>query len=72
MNANQIINMILRQVMRRFVNKGIDAGVNMAVRRRGAGSDQDPEAARRQTAQGRETARRAKQAMRIGRRIGRF
>ncbi len=71
MNANQIINMVIRQIMRRFINKGIDAGLNAATRRRGAAPD-DPDAARRQQTQGRETARRAKQAMRMGRRIGRF
>lgn len=71
MNMNQIVNMILRQVMRRFINKGINAGVDMATRRRGD-AGQDPQAARRQKTQGQETAKRAKQAMRAGRRIGRF
>lgn len=71
MNVNQIVNMILRQVMRRFINKGINAGVDMATRGR-KGNDQDPKAARQQSAQGRDTAKRAKQAMRVGRRIGRF
>ncbi|MDJ0629232.1 MAG: hypothetical protein QNJ44_13320 [Rhodobacter sp.] len=62
--------MIVRLVLRRAINSGINAGVDMATRRNR--QTQDPEAGREQQAQGRETARRAKQAMRMGRRIGRL
>ncbi|MCG6904161.1 MAG: hypothetical protein LJE68_15915 [Rhodobacter sp.] len=71
MNANQIINMVIRQIMRRFISKGIDAGINMASRKRPKAGD-DPETVARLGAEGRDNAKRAKQAMRVGRRVGRF
>ena len=76
MNANGLINMVIRIVMRQVIGRGINAGIDMATRRRSeGGAPGQGEAApqdRRQAAEGRETARRAKQAMRVTRRIGRF
>ena len=71
MNANQIINMVMRLFLRKAINKGIDAGFGMAARRKGQG-ESDPEAARMQEQAGRDNAKRAKQAMRVTRRMGRF
>ena len=71
MNMNQVVNMITRLVLRRAIKTGIDAGVNLAAKRRG-GDPQNPEAAKHQGAQGKQTAKRARQAMRLSRRIGRF
>ncbi|MEM6407451.1 MAG: hypothetical protein AAF700_03435 [Pseudomonadota bacterium] len=64
---NQIINMILRQVMRRLINAGINKGVDAMAKRRGGGEELTPE--QKQVAQ--EHQKRAKQAMRMTRRIGR-
>ncbi len=72
MNANQIVNMVMRLFVRKALSRGIDAGFDMMSKRRGAADPQDPDAARRQQAAGRENAKRAKDMMRLGRRIGRF
>ena len=71
MNANQIINMVMRLFLRKFLSKGIDKGFDMAARRNKA-PETDPEASRLQKQQGQENAKRAKQAMRVGRRIGKM
>lgn len=63
---NQIINMVIRMVMRRLVNLGIDKGVDAMAKRKG-GHDLTPEQQRAAN----ENKKRAKQAMRVGRRIGR-
>ncbi|WP_281858534.1 hypothetical protein [Litoreibacter halocynthiae] len=65
---NQIINMVIRMVMRRLVNMGINKGIDVAAKRGKAGKDLTPE--QRQAA-GQQT-KRAKQAVRMSRRIGRF
>ena len=72
MNANQLINMVMRLFLRKFITKGIDKGFDMASRRRGSGDPADAEADGRQKAQGQDMAKRARQAMRVGRRVGRF
>jgi len=65
MNANQLINMVINMVMRRLVGRGVNAGINMASRKMGKNGDAaGPDSA--------ETTKRAKQAMRVGRRIGKF
>ncbi|MBK5932795.1 hypothetical protein C8N32_102163 [Rhodovulum imhoffii] len=72
MNANQLLNMVTRLLMRRVVGKGVDAGINAASRavsKRG-GTGQEPQGA--PNPQVGETAKRAKQAMRVTRRMGRF
>ena len=71
MNVNQIINMVMRLFLRKFISKGIDKGFDMAATRK-KGPVPDPEAERLQKQQGSESAKRAKQAMRVGRRIGRM
>ena len=71
MNVNQIINMVIRMFMRKAINKGIDAGAGMVARRRGT-DENDPEAARAQDASARNTAKQAKRAMRLGRRMTRL
>lgn len=71
MNANQIINMIFRMFLRRGINQGINrmAGGGAAGGR--SHKDMTPEE-RAQAKAGRENAKRAQQALRVGRRIGRF
>ncbi|MDF0601367.1 hypothetical protein P1J78_11545 [Psychromarinibacter sp. C21-152] len=71
MNANQIVNMVMRLFFRKVLSRGIDAGMDRMSRSR-KGAPEDPDAAREQSKAGRDTARRAKKAMRVGRRIGRF
>ncbi|MEX5729383.1 hypothetical protein Ga0609869_002736 [Rhodovulum iodosum] len=69
MNANRMINMAVRIVMRKLMNKGINAGVDLAARR-GQGNDDPADPQKRAAAQ--QTAKRARQAMRVTRRMGRF
>lgn len=69
MNANQIINMVVRMVMRRVLRSGVDAGINAVGNRMNKGktdaeTGQSPNVA--------DTSKRAKQTMRMGRKIGRF
>ncbi len=64
---NQMMNMVIRMVMRRLVNLGITKGVDAWAKRQGR-DDATPE----QKAQTAENKKRAKQAIRMTRRIGRF
>ncbi len=64
---NQIINIIIRQVVRRLVMFGITKGVDMAAKRRAGTTELTPEQKRKAG----ETSKRARQAMRITRRMGR-
>jgi hypothetical protein len=62
MNVNQIITMVMRMVMRRLLRGGVNAvGKKMS---RGGGAAPGPD--------GRKTVQRGRQAMKLGRRIGRF
>ncbi len=72
MNVNQIINLVMRLFLRKAISKGIDKGFDMAARRRKPGQPRDSEAERLEKQNGQESAKRAKQAMRVGRRIGRM
>ncbi|GHE00633.1 hypothetical protein U879_13015 [Defluviimonas sp. 20V17] len=73
MNPNQLVNMIVRMVMRRLINTGVNKGIDLASRRRGASGRPDGgTSGPGQGADGRETSRRARQALRLMRRFGRF
>lgn len=61
MNVNQMITMVIRMVMRRVLSKGINAGMDKV----SGGKD-------RSGPDGRKTAQRTRQAMKLGRRMGRF
>jgi hypothetical protein len=65
---NQIINLVTRMVMRRLVNMGINKGIDVAAKRGQGGEELTPE--QRQAAG--KQSKRAKQAVRMSRRIGRF
>ena len=67
MNANQLINMVMRLFLRKVISKGLDAGMDYATRKRQP-ADASPDAERRNQQQARDTSKRAKQAMRAGRR----
>lgn len=71
MNANQILNMILRMFFRKAVNRGMTEGFRR-MSKSGKGAGKNPEAAARNQKQGRDAARRARQGLRVIRRIGRF
>lgn len=62
---DRIINMIIRQVVSQLVNRGMHAGINKLTQGR---ADATP----KQQAQARHTGDRAKQAIRLIRRFGRF
>ena len=70
MDFGRILNMILNRFFRRAVNTGITKGVDYAARRGNPASQTTP-ADHKQAAQGRELAKRARQAARITRRLGR-
>ncbi len=61
MNAEQLIRMIGRRLLGQLINRGINAGIDKA-----SGGD------RKQARQAKQATRRARQAMRIGRRLGKF
>ncbi len=64
MNANQIINIVVRMVMRRLVRSGVNAGIGAVSKRRNADKDmgaKPPNSA--------ETSKRAKQTIRMMRRL---
>lgn len=65
---NQIINMVIRMVTRRLVNMGINKGIDVAAKRGKAGKALTPEQQQAAGAQ----SKRAKQAVRVARRFGRF
>ncbi|SDX03149.1 hypothetical protein [Litoreibacter albidus] len=65
---NQMINMAMRMIMRRLINMGINKGIDVAANRGQRGKDLTPE----QRQKSGETSKRAKQAVRMSRRIGRF
>ncbi|MHA7851352.1 hypothetical protein [Roseovarius sp.] len=66
MNVNSIVTMILRMVMRTVVSKGMNAGINAMSKRNDADGESAPGPDTRKTQQ------RARQALKIGRRFGRF
>lgn len=62
---------ILMQIFRMFLNRGINKGINHVANRGRNPKDMTP-AERQEAKAARETARRAKQAIRLGRRFGKF
>ena len=70
MNLNQIINMIVRTVMRRVVNHGINKGIDYASRRGQPKADAG-RGDHGQSKDARALAKRARQAAKITRRLGR-
>lgn len=70
MNLNQLLNMAINMVMRRLVNTGITKGIDLAARR-GKPKAQMTAEDHNQASAARQTAKRARQAARITRRLGR-
>lgn len=67
---NQIINMIMRILIRKGINAGISKGTDMLSRKK----DVDPNSAegKQVRSDAQQTAKTAKQGMRVIKRIGRF
>ncbi|KPP84607.1 MAG: hypothetical protein HLUCCO07_05775 [Rhodobacteraceae bacterium HLUCCO07] len=71
MNANQIINLVMRMFIRKAVGRGMNAGINRLAGKGKSREEMSPEE-RRKARQGKQSARRARQAMKMGRRIGKM
>lgn len=66
----RVLNMIIRRVMNRLTRFGVDKGVDtIAARRKGVAPDANPKLTQQQN---RDTKKRARQAMRMMRRFGKF
>lgn len=72
MNANQIINMIIRRVMNIAINKGVDAGMNQFSKARGTGQPGQAEQQPMPQPGAQDAGKRARQAARLTRKIGRL
>ncbi|GGO52598.1 hypothetical protein SAMN05444398_101270 [Roseovarius pacificus] len=72
MNVNQLVNMFVRIVVRRLMNGGVNAGINAVSKRKARGETDTPEQTRAQGPDSKKTQQRARQAMRITRRFGKF
>ncbi|WP_300547279.1 hypothetical protein [Roseovarius sp.] len=66
MNVNQIINMVMRMILRRILRSGVNAGMDAMGRKMARNGDATP------GPDGRKTAARSRQALKLGRKIGRF
>jgi len=71
---DRIITMIIRQLTRRLINTGINKGVDAVANRKGRAQQDitDPAAQKTHQQAQKDSAKRAKQALRIGRKIGRL
>lgn len=70
MDLNRIVNMILNIVLRRAINTGINKGINHFAGK-GKPASEMSDAERKQAADARALTKRARQAARITRRLGR-
>ena len=66
MNVNQIVTMVIRMVMRRLLHKGVNAGIDAVGNRVNRGN---PVGKQGQSPNAAETTKRAKQAIKIARRM---
>lgn len=71
MNANRLITMVVRMFMRKLVNRGVNAAIGKAGRRGEPRRDMTPQE-RKTAGSAKRTARHARQAGRLFRRMGRF
>jgi hypothetical protein len=70
MDVQRLISMLGRMFLRKAMTKGLNAGIDLFARKGKAPADMTP-ADHEQARQAREMAKRAKQAARITRRLGR-
>ncbi|MBW6507169.1 MAG: hypothetical protein K0B00_10525 [Rhodobacteraceae bacterium] len=69
MGVDQIVNMVMRIFARRMINIGVKKGIDVAARRGKPEAAMTPED-REQARAAQVAAKRARQAVRIGRRLG--
>ncbi len=67
---DRILQMIINTVLRQLINKGVSAGINHVAGRGKPASQMTPEE-REQAQTAKETAKRARQAANLARRLGR-
>ncbi|MCB2093507.1 MAG: hypothetical protein KDE11_03790 [Rhodobacteraceae bacterium] len=70
MDLNRLINMVIRQVLHRLVRTGVDRGIDLATRK-GKPKEQMTPDERKQAQMGKDMAKRARQAAKVTRRLGR-
>ncbi|MEB8386211.1 hypothetical protein OO012_03140 [Rhodobacteraceae bacterium KMM 6894] len=66
MNANRIISMVINMVMRRLMRTGVNAGMNAVGKRMSGGGEAGP------SPDSKQSTKRAKDTIRMARRIGRM
>jgi len=71
MNMGRLINMVINQILRRVVNAGINKGMRTMSKGQGATKSPNQPGSPSQAGTARDTAKRARQAARITRRLGR-
>lgn len=71
MNVNQLVNMILRIFMNKILHRGINAGIDRMAGKGKSPQQMTPEE-RRQAQAAKQGTKRARQALRVTRKIGRF
>ncbi|MEM9437069.1 MAG: hypothetical protein AAGA15_08515 [Pseudomonadota bacterium] len=69
---NQIINMVMRIFMRKVISKGMDKGFDMVSGTRKKGGHGVSEEDRAEMAAAKQNQKRARQAMKVSRRMGKF
>lgn len=75
MNVNQIINMAMKMVMRKVMSRGIDAGMNMASKKQAAPQQDEQNLSleeQQRLQQTKANTTRARKAIKVSRKIGRF
>ena len=71
MNASGIGRMAIRMLLRRLIKTGVNTGIDSVLGKKKPQGDMTPEE-RRQAQAGKQSSKRAKQAMKASRRIGKF
>lgn len=66
MNVNRIISMVINMVMRRVMRTGVNAGINAVGKRMPGGKETGP------APDSKQTTKRAKDTIRMARRVGRM
>ncbi|APX88489.1 hypothetical protein BV394_01065 [Brevirhabdus pacifica] len=66
---DRVLNMIIRRVINRLTRMGVDKGVDVMAARRRSDPNADPRVTQQQN---KETSQRARQAMKMMRRFGKF
>lgn len=70
MDLSKIIQMVINLVLKKVINRGVDAGIDYASKR-GKSDDQMTPEDLQQAKSAKEMAKRAKQVINVGRKLGR-